>query len=178
MRDSARSDGVMGGAYPLQKNSSRVLDRNLAYRYEVVSAQAQKGIDMDKDLDELLSKWHATKTELTKLQEEEKNLRLQVKLAFFGDEIKKGTEKIAISDGWNLKCVHKINRSFPDKAALNAALAEISAVDESTATNIVRWTPSLSESVYETTTLQIRTLIDKVMVSKPGMPSIEIEKVK
>jgi hypothetical protein len=136
--------------------------------------------------DYLLLEWQEAKRLLTVAQEAEMDLRKQV-VNFASDPNKlKGTERIELGNGYEMKLVKKLNFGFVkkddgkvNKAAIDAALDRIERtgpVGAYLAGELVKWTPDLSLTEYNKLDKddEIRKIIDEVIVTTPGAPTLEI----
>lgn len=95
-----------------------------------------------------------------------------------------GTERIELGNGYQAKAVKKINYGFVktedgklNKAAIDKALAKIEkdgAMGELIAERLVKWTPDLSLTEYKQLDEKYKKIIDEVIVTSEGAPTLEI----
>lgn len=138
--------------------------------------------------DRLLAQWEITKKTLERAKEVEMELR-KVNVAFLGDPEKhKGTENIELGNGYIAKMVKKINYGFVknkdgkiDKDAIDLALDKIEDKVEGgklIAERLVKWTPDLSLTEYNLLPDEAKVIIDAVIVTTDGAPTLEIKAPK
>jgi len=140
--------------------------------------------------DETLAKWEASKTALDAAKEAEMTLR-KLYVALASDPTKqKGTENIALNNGYKAKVVKKINYGFvkgPDEKtdweAVMSAQDEIEATGNEgafIAERLFKWEATLSVSEYNKldvsnpTQAKIKQIADRVIVTTEGAPTLEI----
>lgn len=133
--------------------------------------------------DRLLHAWEASKLVLEKAKEDEMKLRVESVRFAFDPNKKSGTERIELGGGWQAKAVKKINFGWikkddkVDKHAIDDALdaiAKLSPAGEYIAEHLVKWTPDLSKTEYDKLGEAEKTIIDKVIVTTEGAPTLEI----
>jgi hypothetical protein len=134
--------------------------------------------------DHLLMAWESAKQHLEQAKASEMTLRVQVVKFAFDPTKQKGTERIELANGYEAKAVKKINYGFVkgfdnkvNKTAIDAALSKIEAmgeVEKYIAGNLVKWTPELSVSTYNELTPPVKAIIDTVIVTSDGAPTLEI----
>lgn len=144
--------------------------------------------DFEKVRDQLLVSWQEAKEALEKAKEAEMFLRKKVVDFAFDPNKQSGTENVDLGNGYKLKAVKKLNYGFIknaenklDKAAIDKALAKIEkdgAVGELIAERLVKWTPDLSLSEYKLLSEKHKTIIDSVIVTSEGSPTLEIVEPK
>ena len=128
----------------------------------------------------LLANWKLAKEQLEVAKEVEMELRKQVQSTFFLSP-EKGTQRVDLPYGYKLKLVHKVNYTLGNNDLVNKALDDIAtAGNEGTfiAERLVSWKPSLSVSEYNILDPKYKVIIDKVLTTKDGAPTIEIEEPK
>lgn len=134
--------------------------------------------------DDLLVAWQGAKQKLDEAKELEAEFR-KASVEFISDPSKKsGTENIELGNGYKAKTVKKLNYGFVktddgklDKKALDRALERIEKdgpVGELIAERLVKWTPDLSLSEYKLLSDKYKNIIDAVIVTTEGMPTLEI----
>jgi len=135
--------------------------------------------------DTLFMQWQDSKAKLDAAKETEMLLRKEVVDFAFDQNKDKGTENIDLGNGWKAKAVKKINYGFVknaegklDKKAIDEALIKIEtlggAVGELVAERLIKWTPDLSQTEYNQLQPQFRAIIDEVIVTSEGSPTLEI----
>jgi len=144
--------------------------------------------DFEKVRDQLLVHWREAKEALEKAKEAEMFLRKRVVDFAFDPNKQSGTENVDLGNGYKLKAVKKLNYGFIkndenklDKAAIDKALAKIEkdgAVGELIAERLVKWTPDLSLSEYKLLSDKHKAIIDSVIVTTEGSPTLEIVEPK
>ena len=144
--------------------------------------------DFEKVRDQLLVHWQEAKEALEKAKEAEMFLRKKVVDFAFDPNKQSGTENVDLGNGYKLKAVKKLNYGFIknaenklDKAAIDKALAKIEkdgAVGELIAERLVKWTPDLSLSEYKLLSDKHKAIIDSVIVTSDGSPTLEIVEPK
>jgi hypothetical protein len=140
--------------------------------------------------DETLAKWEASKTALDAAKEGEMSLR-KLYVALASDPTKqKGTENIALNNGYRAKVVKKINYGFVKGADAKVDWeAVMSAQDEIEKTGnqgafiaerLFKWEATLSVSEYSKLDVsnpseaKIKAIADRVIVTTDGAPTLEI----
>jgi len=134
--------------------------------------------------DFLLLEWDEAKKELEKAKAEEMSLRKQVVHLAFDTTKLSGTERVPLYNGYELKGVKKLNYGFihnaedkVDKARIDNALTLIEKADPNgafIAERLVKWTPELSKTEYNQLSKPLKTIIDAVIVTSEGAPTLEI----
>lgn len=147
-------------------------------------------LDFNKVHDETLMKWEQAKATLDAAKEAEMSLRkLYVAIASNPDQ-KKGTENIAIGNGYKAKVVKKINYGWakgPDeKVDYNAVYDAQDAIEKLgnegafLADRLFKWSCELAVSEYNKldaanpTHAKIKAELDKVIVTTEGAPTLDI----
>jgi hypothetical protein len=136
--------------------------------------------NLTTEQNDLLGAWRTAKTALENAKETEMELRKQVQKMFFPTP-EKGTQRVDLPMGYKLKLVHKINYNLGNNDLVNKALDEMAAVgNEGTfiAERLVTWKPSLSISEYNALSPQYKAIINKVLTTSDGAPTLEIEEPK
>lgn len=140
--------------------------------------------------DETLSKWEASKAALEVAKEAEMKLR-KLYVALASDPTKqKGTENIALGNGYKAKVVKKINFGFikgadakVDWEAVMTAQDEIEKTGNEgafIAERLFKWEATLSVSEYNKldasnpSQAKIKAIADRVIVTTEGAPTLEI----
>lgn len=138
--------------------------------------------------DEILSAWESSKKALEVAKENEAELRKQfVKFAFDNAKLS-GTERVALNNGYEAKAVKKLNYKFVANEGetvvdtLDHVLTRIEALNPEAkfiAERLVKWSADLSLTEYNKlgesdTGRQVKTMIDTVIETTEGMPTLEI----
>ena len=134
--------------------------------------------------DRLLIDWQFKSELLARAKDDEMKARKEVVNFAFNPDKNSGTENIDLGNGWKLKAVKKINYGFvkgedgkTNRQAIDEALQKIRESTPSgltVALNLVDWKPTLSISKYDVLSPGDRAIIDEVIVTTEGAPSLEI----
>lgn len=138
--------------------------------------------------DALLIQWNKAKAVLEEAKEREMDYR-KAAVDFISDcDKKSGTENIELGNGYKAKVVKKLNFGFVknsegklDKNAIEKALTKIEKdgpAGELIAERLVKWTPDLSLSEYKLLSEKHKNIIDGVIVTTEGAPTLEIVEPK
>lgn len=137
--------------------------------------------------DKALLAWEASKKELEVAKEKEINLR-KISVAFMHDPSKTGTtENVELGNGYKARMKVPVRYSFvqkdgkTDKQRIEKALQKIEKdgeVGELVAERLVKWTPDLSLTEYKQLSDKHRKIIDEVIVTTEGTPTLEIVEPK
>jgi hypothetical protein len=124
---------------------------------------------------EELNRWYIVSEQLTKLKDEELELRKKIFGATFTAP-KEGVNKKDLTDGWIIKGDYKISRTIDVATLTNMAktLAEHKLPME----DLIRYKPELVLSAYRTLNEEQRKEFDQILVIKEGTPGLEIVKPK
>lgn len=152
--------------------------------YSDVTLQALQ--DFGNDPAKLLGAWHNAAVELEKIKARESFLR-RAAFEIYIPNPAEGTNRADLGGGWQLRAVHKINYTF-DKGqhktkadAVDAAQTRMAALGPEgafIADRLIKWEPELSIKEYRELKPEYRTIIDALVVTRPGMPELEIEPPK
>ena len=142
-------------------------------------------VDYIAKRDMLLKHWESSKTNLTIAKENELNLRTMC-IDFMHDSKKEGkAEKQDLGNGYSVSFKVPVNISFikdendqTDHDAIESMLDDVEAIDEDLAAKLVKWKPELSKSTYNELSDELKAIVDKVLVSKNGVGSLEIKAPK
>lgn len=134
--------------------------------------------------DRRLAAWEQSKIDLETAKAREMELRKEFVDFSFDPNKKEGTERIDLNNGYQAKAVKKLNYTFKSDRegvevadAVDLALQRLEAVGPEgkfIASRLVKWTPSLSLSEYRDLAPQFKAVIDPVIETKEGAPSLEI----
>jgi len=132
----------------------------------------------DAARDAKILEWRAAQAALALAKEQEAALRAEVVALAFADHKDEGTENVELGNGWKLKAVFKIGYTLDNKDdAVDKALSKIEKAGgegEFIAGRLVKWKPELSVSEYKKLPDKFRKIIDAVLTTKPGTPSLEL----
>lgn len=134
--------------------------------------------------DRLLLSWEESKKALEVAKEKEMEQRKAVVAFAFDPNKESGTERIDLGNGYQAKAVKKVNYGFVktedgklNKAAIDKALSKIEKTGpagELIAERLVKWTPDLSLTEYKLLPEKLKGIIDEVIVTSEGAPTLEI----
>lgn len=134
--------------------------------------------------DHLLQAWNDSKVRLDVAKVEEMEARKKAVDFAFDPTKHKGTERIDLGNGWQAKAVKKINYGWiktaddkVDNDKIETALEKIEstgAAGELIAARLVKWTPDLSLTEYNQLPEDFKKIIDEVIVTSDGTPTLEI----
>lgn len=132
----------------------------------------------------LIKKWEVAQNVLSVAKADEMELRKKVVDFISNPNIDKGTERVELADGRTAKTVKKITYGFVqttegrvDKKAIDAALTKIETMGPAEALmaeRLIKWTPDLSMTEYKEIPANIKAIIDEVIRTKEGAPTLEI----
>jgi hypothetical protein len=133
----------------------------------------------------LLVDWEAQKVALEVAKEKEMTARKAVVDFAFDPNKTSGTERVELGNGYVAKAVKKINYGWIkdesgklNKKLIDKALEKIEkiggAVGELVAERLVKWEPSLSLTEYKQLDDKFKKVIDEVIVTTEGAPTLEI----
>lgn len=132
----------------------------------------------------LLAKWEESKLALEAAKADEMIWRKRVVDFAFDPTKKAGTERIDLENGYQAKAVKKINYGWIktddgklNKAAIETALCKIEESGPAgalIADRLVKWTPELSLTEYKVLPAEFKAIIDPVIVTTDGAPTLEI----
>lgn len=139
--------------------------------------------EFDKIQYDLITRWNNAKTALEAAKETELKLRKEVVDFSFDQSNNKGTETIELENGWKAKAVKKLNFGWikdgdkVNKHKIDDALDAIERSDPAgqlIAERLVKWTPELSQTEYKKLPLKMKEIIDAVIVTSEGTPTLEL----
>jgi len=140
--------------------------------------------EYEVERDAMLLQWDNAKKALEQAKELEMQLRKAVVDFAFDPNKQSGTERVELGNGYEAKAVKKLNYGFVkteegklDKNAIEKALAKIEkdgVVGELIAERLVKWTPDLSMTEYKLLSDKHKAIIDSVIVTTEGAPTLEI----
>ena len=118
-----------------------------------------------------LEEWYKATEELTRAKQKEILLRLRIFKHYFPNPVE-GTNTFALPDGYEIKGVHKINRTVEPAAleVLKPQFAEaLISLDK-----LIKYEPDLVIKEYRTLTDDQRNLFDQALIVKDGTPDVKI----
>ena len=125
--------------------------------------------------------WEQAVKALAAAKDAEAALRKEVlaeAFAFDPEALREGTENFELGNGYKLKAVFKINRSFAGgQEAVEKALQKIEKTGPEgvfIAERLVKWKPELSLTEYKKLPEKFKNLFDEVVTSKEAMPALEL----
>jgi len=131
--------------------------------------------------DQLILAWNNSKDALQQSKDAEMILRQAVAARFFPNP-NVGTQRQELGNGYKLKLVHKINykvdADIPKLNALNDQLAQAGNEGAFLASRLWKVGIDISVSEYKKLPEQYKTIVDKVLVTTPATPSLELESPK
>lgn len=116
--------------------------------------------------------WQQIKQQLAAIQEQELKLRLQVIEAYFPDRDDEGTHTLKLEEGWKLQCVTRVNRKLENAKGETSAI--VRQLPPEMAEKAVAWKPELKMRGYRDLPPEYRVLLDSVVTSTPGTPSLNL----
>jgi len=120
--------------------------------------------------------WTQANDALKELKARELELRKQVAEIYFPDAASEGTTTLDIGEGWKLKLLNRTNRTLEnDKGETEAIMQQL---PPEVATAVFAWKPSLNVRNYRMLAPEHRALVDSVVTSKPGTPTLTLEAPK
>ncbi len=138
--------------------------------------------------DRLLVDWQAKKAALEVAKEDELTAR-KLAVMFMHDPAKSGTtENVELGGGYKATMKVPVRYGFiqnaegkTDKARIEKALSKIEKDGEAgelIAERLVKWTPELSLTEYKQLSDKYRKIIDDVIITSEGTPTLEIKEPK
>lgn len=138
--------------------------------------------------DRLLVDWQAKKAALETAKEQEMDAR-KAAVMFMHDPSKSGTtENVELGGGYKATMKVPLRYGFvqnaegrTDKAKIEKALAKIEKDGEAgelIAERLIKWTPELSLTEYKQLPDKYRKIIDDVIITSEGTPTLEIKEPK
>lgn len=120
-----------------------------------------------KDLEE----WYKATAELAIAKAKEGMLRLRCFKGYFPTPVE-GTNTAPLADGYELKGIHKINRSVEPGSLI--VLADKFAEAKIAVGDLIEYKPDLKIKEYRTLTDDQRNLFDQALIIKDGTPDLKI----
>lgn len=133
------------------------------------------------DRDALLVQWKQAKETLDLAKDSEMKLRKMIveESGLFDNTKEKGTERINIGNGWQIKAEKKINwttkAELEDGRRIYDALKLIQeSAGQLAAEELVKFKPEVKMSIYTKLTDEQKSMIDPFLTSSPASPSLEL----
>lgn len=132
-----------------------------------------------QERDNKILEWNAAVTELAAAKEKELKLRKELLFECFNyeEDNREGTENVQLGNGYKLKAGFKLYRRLTNtNGETEAILDSIEATGPEgalLADRVVKWKPELSISEYKKLPENFRKMLDSVVTSTPGTPSLE-----
>lgn len=132
--------------------------------------------------DEVLVKWQEAKKMKESITEIEMFLRKTIVEREFADA-KKGTSRVALGNGWQLKAVKKetlsVTKNEADDANPYSHLPGIMGqLPPAIAAKIIKWKPEVDTKTYAALTDAERLIVNQFVLLKDGSPDLVIEEPK
>ena len=120
-----------------------------------------------------LEQWRAAARELELVRDNEMRLRKELVAECFPN-MAEGVSYLDLMSGWKLK----VNQPFTRSLDQDKAPEVLKALKKIKADNAVKIKYDLSVAVYRTLDGQARALVDDILTTKPGSPSLEVVPAK
>lgn len=121
---------------------------------------------------EKFTEWMQLQQELADVKAREKVLRMEIGPYYFPDAGPSGSHTLQLTEGWKLEYTTKITRSLENKKGETTSI--IKQLPPEHANAAVGWNPSLQMAGYKDLPAQYRTILDSVLTSKPGAPTLKL----
>lgn len=137
---------------------------------------------ISQSLSEKLSRWCVLKAEIAAFQlkvDEEARLRREIFAAAFPANPEKGTHRLGIGYGKELKVVAKTGYTVDREAMQAALLHNNNVVNNQVLEQVIKFKPEVIESgLAAITDPVVKEALATFITSKPGMPGLEIVDAK
>ena len=120
-----------------------------------------------------LEQWRAAARELELVRDNEMRLRKELVAECFPNMVE-GVSYLDLMSGWKLK----VNQPFTRSLDQDKAPEVLKALKKIKADGAVKIKYDLSVAVYRTLDGQARALVDDILTTKPGSPSLEVVPAK
>jgi hypothetical protein len=126
--------------------------------------------------DWLLAQWEDSKSVLEVAKAAEMEQRKKVVSFAFDPNKEKGTERIPLENGYELKAVKKINYNVNQETVNNVLdkFESVSPENKFVAERLIKWEAALSVSEYNNLTEAQKKIIDECITTSDGAPTLEI----
>lgn len=134
-------------------------------------------VETTTDFAKLIGEWKEAKEALENARVLENDLRKQVvSMAFAKSDNREGTFNRDLEHGWKLKVVFKQNRTLNEKELGKAltAIADKGPEGFVLAKRLVSYKPTLAVGEYKKLATEFRTIMDTVVITKPGLPELTL----
>ena len=132
--------------------------------------------------DTKILQWIESANKLSDAKAVELTLRNEVISINFKDHKESGTENVELGNGYKLKAVFKVNYSLNNTYdAVDKALSKLEKAGTEGAfitERLVKWKPELSIYEYNKLDTKFKKIIDEVIKTSPGTPSLELVEPK
>lgn len=132
--------------------------------------------------DAKIMQWTEAAKKLAEAKEVELALRNEVIALNFEGHKESGTENVELGNGYKLKAVFKLNyRLNNTDDAVDKALSKLEKAGTEgafIAERLVKWKPELSVTEYGKLDPKFKKIIDEVITTSPGAPSLELVEPK
>lgn len=132
--------------------------------------------------DAKILQWTESAKKLAEAKEIELALRNEVIALNFEGHKESGTENVELGNGYKLKAVFKLNyRLNNTDDAVDKALSKLEKAGTEgafIAERLVKWKPELSVTEYGKLDPKFKKIIDEVITTSPGTPSLELVEPK
>lgn len=134
------------------------------------------------ELGQLIENWDAAQRQRVHWQEQERVYRdalLTGQFNFKEGELRTGTVRIPLAQGYDLKAVFTVRHELEQKG-VNGVCQELreSGVSEPVLNSIFGWKASLKTKGLELLEPHQKQWVDSITISKPGSPQLSIEQRK
>jgi len=146
--------------------------------------QATATTPTKEQIDEALAHWQRAKIALQQWKDHEQELRRYIVEhgGFFDPTKDKGTETVELGNGYKLKAKKSISYKVANKEGeafdVLSKLTALGEVSAHKAKKIFRFDAELRLSEYKELNNSERALVDSVLTTKPGMPTLELVEPK
>lgn len=121
---------------------------------------------------EIFIAWQQMAEQLEALKARELELRLQVAEIYFPEAGDEGTTSMDLNDGWQLKLVKRVNRRLANSKGETDAI--VKQLPPEVAEKAIAWKPELKLRDYKKLAPEFRAIIDSVVTTSPGTPSLKL----
>lgn len=132
----------------------------------------------NKFRDEKIVEWLDASKKLAEAKEQELLLRNEVIKLSFKNPKESGTENVELGNGYKLKAVFKLNYRLNNlNDGVNKAIQQIEKLEPQGSfitQRLIKWKPELSITEYNKLDSKVKDIINEVVISYPGTPSLEL----
>lgn len=123
-------------------------------------------------LQDAFTAWLDASKQLEVWKETEARLREQLVEGYFPNADPEGTTKLPLNDGWEMHCTMRMNRKVLNRNG--EATKVYQQLPPEVADEVIAWKPDLKLRGYRKLSDEQRALVDTVVESKPGLPSLKL----